>query len=214
MDNIVAIKEIEGEKKRVVIFMDDDSSVTLFKATVKEYGLREGQSLSVDEVRRIAQEGEEHIAFTTAIDSVSRGPKSKIEIQRLLRTKKFSPSSIDSAIEKLIYYNYLGDEDYARTYIDFKGNRTGRRKIIYELITVKGIDKATVERVAYEMLPDEKEIELAFAMAEKYVAKEKKKRTRLRDKTYGFLASRGFDTEIILSVLENLDFSDNEEADC
>ncbi len=211
MESIVAIKDIEGEKKRVVVFMDDDTSVMLFRATVKEYGLKEGQVITADELKRIAKEGEEHIAFTTAMDAISRGPKSKLEIIKLLRTKKFSKGAIDSALEKLSYYNYLGDEDYARTYIDFKGNRTGRRKIIYELVTVKGIDKATAENIAYELLPDEKEIELATAMAEKYIAKEKKKRTRLRDKTYGFLASRGFDTDVILSVLDSVDLSDGDD---
>lgn len=209
-DVIVSIKEIDGDKKRIAAFLDDGSSVIMLKATAKEYSVAEGRAVSLDELKKIAKEGEEHIAFTTAIDSLSRSAKSKAEIYKLLKTKKFSKEAADSAVQKLIYYNYLGDDNYVRTYIDFKGQKTGRRKIVYDLVAIKGVDKSTAENIAYEMLPDDKEIEIARSLADKYLQKIKKKKVNFRDKTYCFLASRGFDSEIISSVIDEMKFNEEE----
>lgn len=43
-------------------------------------------------------------------------------------------------------------------------------------------------------------------MAQKFIEKEKKKRTRLKERVYCFLATRGFDTDIISSAMNSLDF--------
>lgn len=210
MNSIVEIKEIPYDKKRVDTVLDDGTVVRIFKATLKEYGVSEGKHIGADELEKIAKEGEEHIAFTTAIDSLSRGIKSQNEIKRNLKTKKFSDEAIASAVEKLKNYDYLGDRQYAEAYVSYKGAKTGRRKIIYELITVKGIDKKIAEEVCYDKLTDDEELEKALSMAEKFIEKEKKKRTRLKERTYCFLASRGFDGEIISSAMNRLDFNEED----
>ena len=104
----------------------------------------------------------------------------------------------------------MGDRAYAEAYVSYKGQKIGRRKIIYELITVKGIDKSVAQEVAYEKLSDEEELQKAIEMGQKYVEKEKKKRTRLKERAYCFLATRGFDTDIISSAMSALDFSEEE----
>lgn len=203
---ITAVSDIPYDKKRQVFSFDDGERVIIFKVTAKEYGLGAGRDVSSDEVKRIAKEGEEHIAFTTAIDALSRGLKSQNEIKTLLRQKKFSAEAAEVTISKLLGYNYLGDREYAEAYLSYKGSKTGRRKILYELVTVKGIDKAIAESAVYEILDDETELEKALSAAEKYIEKEKKKRTRLKERTYSFLAARGFDSEIIASAMSRLNF--------
>lgn len=210
MTYIAEIKDIPYDKKRADVVLSDGEICRAFKATIKEYGLVEGKNIDFAELKRIAKEGEEHIAFTTAIDSLSRGIKSQNEVRKNLKTKKFSDDAVDVTIEKLLSYNYLGDRAYAEAYVSYKGQKTGRRKIIYELITIKGIDKNVAQEVAYAKLSDEEEIEKAISMAQKYIEKEKKKRTRLKERAYCFLATRGFDTDIISSAMNSLDFSEEE----
>ncbi|UKI14289.1 MAG: RecX family transcriptional regulator [Clostridiales bacterium] len=77
----------------------------------------------------------------------------------------------------MLSYNYLGDRAYAEAYVSYKGQKTGRRKIIYELITIKGIDKNVAQEVAYAKLSDEEEIEKAISMAQKVYRKGKGKKT-------------------------------------
>ena len=142
MTYIAEIKDIPYDKKRADVVLSDGGICRAFIATIKEYGLAEGKNIDFAELKRIAKEGEEHIAFTTAIDSLSRGIKSQNEVRKNLKTKKFSDDAVNVTVEKLLSYNYLGDRAYAEAYVSYKGQKTGRRKIIYELITIKaGLQK-------------------------------------------------------------------------
>lgn len=206
------IQNIPYDKKRCCIVMSGGGNIIMFKTTLKEYAIKEKQKISAEEVEKIAKEGEEHIAFTTAIDSLSRGIKSQNEIKKMLKTKKFSNEAIDSAVEKLLGYNYLGDKEYAEAFVSYKGEKFGRRKMIYELTAVKGIDRSIAENIVYERYDDDSEIEKGMRIASKYIDKEKKKRIKLKEKTYGFLALRGFDPEIIRCIIDRLDFSDGQNV--
>ncbi|MEG1791645.1 MAG: RecX family transcriptional regulator [Clostridia bacterium] len=207
---IKSIEQIKFEKKRSAVYMDDGETVNVFNATIKEYCLAEGSNYSTDEIKRIAFEGEQHLAFTSAIDSLSRCMKSQNEIRENLKQKKFSSEAIDFTVTKLLGYNYLGDEKYAETYVSFKADKTGRRKIIYDLTTLKGIPKSVAEKVVFDTISDEAELEKAISMATKYIEKEKKRISRLRDKVWNFLAVRGFETDIISQAMSKLDFSTEE----
>ena len=88
MTYIAEIKDIPYDKKRADVVLSDGEICRAFKATIKEYGLVEGKNIDFAELKRIAKEGEEHIAFTTAIDSLSRGIKSQNEVRKNLKTKK------------------------------------------------------------------------------------------------------------------------------
>lgn len=208
---IISIEKLKNEKKRSVIIMGNGETVIAFNSTIKEYGLREGQDISFAEVCQIAKEGEEHIAFITAVDSLSRSIKSQKEVRDLLYKKKFCTDTIIKTIEKLLGYNYLNDEQYAEAYVNFKGIKTGRRKLVYDLTTIKGIPSAVAEKVVYEKYDDELEIEKALKIAEKLIEKEKNKRTRLRERVWSFLAMRGFESEIISATISHLNFKGDEE---
>jgi Uncharacterized protein conserved in bacteria len=212
VETIVEIQPIKGEKKRVFVVFDNGSAVQVFSSTVKEYGLKAGQTISPAEVKRIAAEGERHVAFTTAVDSLSRSLKSQNEIRAKLKEKKFSSAVVDETVDRLKSYNYLGDEQYVETFINYKGEKYGRRKIIYELSAVKGIDKRVVERIAYERLTDETELEKAIALGQKYSDKEQRRvNPRIREKVYSFLAVRGFDNEIISRALEKITYTSEDD---
>lgn len=208
---IKSIDTIKNEKKRSVITMENGETVYIFNATVKEYGLYDGQDISYSEVERIAKEGEEHIAFVTAIDILSRSLKSQNEIRDNLSKKKFSPEAIDKTISKLLGYHYLSDEQYAESYVNYKGGKIGRRKLIYDLTAVKGIPKPVAEQVVYEKYSDDAELEKAVKMAEKCFEKQKKKRNRLRERVWSYLAMKGFETEIISNALSMLDFDEEDD---
>lgn len=191
--------------------MDDGEVFLVFNATIKEYGLTDGGIYSSDDIKKIAAEGEQHLAFTTAIDSISRSTKSQNEIRDSLKRKKFSPQAIEITIQKLLGYNYLGDDKYVESFLSFKGERYGRRKLIFDLTTQKGIPKNLVEQLVYEKISDEDELNKAVALATKYLDKEKKKVCNLKEKVWNFLAIRGFENETIRNTMSKLDFENKEE---
>ena len=100
MTYIAEIKDIPYDKKRADVVLSDGEICRAFKATIKEYGLVEGKNIDFAELKRIAKEGEEHIAFTTAIDSLSRGIKSQNEVRKNLKTKKFSDDAVNVTVKE------------------------------------------------------------------------------------------------------------------
>ena len=94
--------------------------------------------------------------------------------------------------------------------MSFKGERYGRRKLIFDLTTQKGISKNLVEELVYNKISDEAELDKAVSLASKYLEKEKKKVCNLKEKVWNFLAIRGFESETIKSAMSELDFENGE----
>lgn len=185
----------------------------MFRTTANEYGLTEGREITEEELSRIAAEGEEHNAFTAAIDSLSRSSRSQKEIRMMLKTKGFPPEAVESAVTKLLGYGYLGDEEFAASFVSAKGEKYGRRKLIYELTWIRGIDGKIAEKAVYDVWDDDSETEKGVRLGGLYLERARRRRTDLRGKTYGFLAVRGFDPEIISAVMDRLDFSPDDDPD-
>lgn len=209
MTYIAEIKDIPYDKKRADVVLSDGEICRAFKATIKEYGLVERKNIDfADLTHRKGRRGTHRFhdgnRQSVARDKIAERSTEKSEKQKVFgrRRKRY---------RRKIAELQLSRRPRLRRSVRFvQGAKTGRRKIIYELITIKGIDKNVAQEVAYAKLSDEEEIEKAISMAQKYIEKEKKKRTRLKERAYCFLATRGFDTDIISSAMNSLDFSEEE----
>lgn len=83
-------------------------------------------------------------AFSYLVDLLSRRDHSTKEIQDKLKGQGFSPSSIESAVEKARQSRYLDDARFASYFVDERVRRGwGRIKIEQELRR-KGVDPAEI----------------------------------------------------------------------
>ena len=124
--------------------------------------------------------------------------------QRLAR-EGFSAKAIETSIEELIHSGHIRDRKYAENWIvrRQKSNPRGKTLLKKELVN-KGIDRETAEQVVANV-ETEDETKVALQIAQKRM----KQYTGLpihvaKRRLHGFLARRGFGSEIVRHVLEQI----------
>jgi len=142
---------------------------------------------------------------------------STYEVKEHLKTKGFSEEEIFEAIEFLIEYNYVNDENFCNNFINYgisKGK--GSIRLYYEL-NEKGIPNDIIQRVIEENFDTEKEKENAYLQACKIIGSSSNKKTlentlekdklfdeKLFAKVGRRLSSLGYSTNIVYYVLERI----------
>lgn len=191
-------------KDRLNIFLDGEYHCSLFSETVVLNRLKIGQTVTEWELNEIKAESGQKLCFNKAVGYISRRRATEKGIREYLQKKEFPDNAIEFAVEKLKYYNFIDDKQYAKDFYDYNSNAKGWKKIEYELKN-KGI--------THIPQPDsgdiyEKEAEACGALAEKYM-KSKEYTEKTKQKLYNYLLYRGFRYEIIADTLKR-QFGDRE----
>jgi regulatory protein len=134
-------------------------------------------------------------------------PRSRAELEAKLRDKEFDDAIIGAVLAELARFGYVNDLQFAREWtrsrIRLQG--FGRRRIGQELKN-KGIGREIIGEVFAEVFSEETEIETAKRVVERRVntMKSLDRETRKR-RLAGFLERKGFNFEIIRTVLRDTD---------
>ena len=126
---------------------------------------------------------------------------SKFQLTNKLTNKGFGPDTINDVLEELIKSKFLSDERYTEEYIRYKQNSGyGSKKIIYELKS-NGISAELIS-VNLHKFTDDFDILFEFA---KYKTHDKNlDDQKILMKYMNNFKARGFDSSIILKVMENI----------
>jgi len=118
------------------------------------------------------------------------------EMVNKLHLKNFDEQSINETIQYLLGNNLLNDKRFVENFVYFRlKNGYGKKRIEYEL-KKKGIKEELIDK--YVKAADETEAaKLAFKAKAEHMKNDKNKRAKL----FAFLARRGFDYEIINTLL-------------
>lgn len=142
-----------------------------------------------------------------AVKLLAAKPRSVAELRERLLEKLWTDESIVTAvIERLIEYNYLDDEQYARDIAlsKLRQRPQGRRRL-QQTMSQKKLDKETVAEAintAFEKLPESDLIDLAI---EKRVRIKGRPETREDTKKfYDHLLRRGFSYELIREKMASM----------
>lgn len=152
--------------------------------------------------------------YNKALFFLSFRPRSEKEIRDYLSSKGRSASGrkkevpqeiINLVIDKLKEHKFLDDLEFAKWWIE-RRSKKGIRLIKLEL-KQKGIDKDLVEKVindsATEIVNDfDKALSLAQKRVKRYKDMEDKR--KVYEKLGRFLASKGFDYDIIKEVIDQI----------
>ena len=132
------------------------------------------------------------------------------QMKDYLRRKGYEDEEIDPVIEELKEYHYIDDFKYASAFIEAsleKGRGMGR---IRRELRVRGVDTETIAFAegALENIPDEKEVamELGKSLVDNIDMEslDRKEKEVLKGKIARRLASRGFSTDTVYSVIGRL----------
>ena len=109
----------------------------------------------------------------------------------------------NEVLNRLTELNYLNDEQYAVDYMNSRSTFKPRGKFMLrnELLK-KGVSKEIIEKAIIKVAPDE--LGMAKNLLETYVRKKNSLAPKkLRDKSFQYLASKGFNPDTIYKCIES-----------
>ncbi|MBQ8394973.1 MAG: RecX family transcriptional regulator [Clostridia bacterium] len=207
MNEITAITPQAKDKTRCNVYVDGRFCCGLTLETVMKSRLKVGQIVTQEEMEAIQLDSEKMTAFDKALNYISTTWKTEKQIRKYLSDKGYLPVVIDYAVEKLRYYNYLNDGEYAETYVGFASKRKGRKLIKMELRS-KGISEREIDE-ALGTLSGEQELDSAKAILEKYM-RGKTADVQTLQKAYRYLMGKGFDYETAKAAVSALGACDED----
>ncbi len=219
--SIQAVPELPSHQH---LFLNDTPFVVIHTSLVEKFGLRIGleieaeiieKLIAADEVMRaknhalrLLREEKDPLTADASEDSRPIGkPKiyTKNEMEQRLAREGFSAKAIETTIEELIHSGHIRDRKYAENWIirRQKSNPRGKTLLKKELVN-KGIDREIAEQVVANV-ETEDETKVALQISQKRM----KQYTGLpihvaKRRLHGFLARRGFGSEIVRHVLEQI----------
>ena len=200
------ITKIEKQKKnasRYSIYVEGEYSFGAYDDTLLKYGLRTGDELSDLQIEEIKNFDEFNYGKKVAYAYLSYKQRSRKEMEKKLKSKKLSDSSVVKIIEWLEELKYLNDEYYSKLFIENKISKKPLGKVMLKMkLGEAGIDKELIEKSLSENYPEEKEIEKARELLRKYMKKVRyKDEADKKSKCFKYLLSRGFTYGIVEEVI-------------
>jgi len=153
------------------------------------------------------QKNIENQAMKLAMKLLSIRKRSVFEITERLRQKKFAEDTINLVVKNLIGYKYLNDEKFAEAYINDRINFNPRGNfLIKKELREKGIAEDIINEKIKELLPQEKELEIAKKAAGKKleVLNKDLEKSKICQKIGSYLQSKGYSSYVIREVLEDV----------
>ena len=219
--NIQAAPELPSHQQ---LFLNNSPFVVVHASLIEKFGLRIGleieaetieKLIAADEVMRaknyalklLREEKDNAAADESEPPRPAAKPKiyTKNEMEQRLEREGFSNKTIGTALEELIRSGHIRDRKYAENWIARrqKSNPRGKTLLKRELVN-KGIDKETAEQVVAKV-ETEDETKVALQIAQKRVKQYKRLPIHVaKRRLYGFLTRRGFGSETVRHVLEQI----------
>lgn len=187
----------KNNKDRVNLYLDEKyySGISL-ELVVREH-LKVGLDIDEEYLRNLILEDEKGKALAKAIKYIGTNLKTAKQLRDYLRKKDYNPNTINYVMDKLIEYNYLDDENYARAYVLTYSTKYGKLKLKSQLKS-KGVSDEIIDKYL-----DTANIDSIEKVALKYM-KNKEFTYENCQKLSRFLYSRGYEFDEINSLVNRL----------
>lgn len=141
------IKSKAGNGNKIHIYIDNEYVLTVYDDYWYHNGFKDGETITEEELASLKEEAGFRLAYEKGLDFLARRSYSRKELYQKLKLK-YGESASERAIEKLLYFGYLNDEEYARIYSKhlYETKKYDVKRISMEL-KIKGIDREIIENV-------------------------------------------------------------------
>lgn len=206
---IVVIKT-KPASEFVAVELDSGETLKVPYPAAGLYRLEAGQELEQTEYSQLKAESQRYRCKKTALDYLAICPRSLLEMERHLGKKGFDHDLVKEITTGLSKAGYIDDADYAARYI---GNRLGKklvgRQLLASELQKRGVRRDIIRQALKESAALQDSFDDVYAAALKKWQTLKDKKNGLAKLAY-FLRGRGFDGEMITSVMEKLRSEDRE----
>jgi len=151
MDTITALNADPHDPNRVHIFVDGRHALVVSLDVAASERLVVGQPCPPGRLERIYAAEQQQQVYEFALNFLTYRPRSAREVEQRLRKKGFTPSQIDSAIERLKRQGYVDDHEFARFWINNRQTFSPRGpRLLRSELRQKGVSQEVVEEVLSE----------------------------------------------------------------
>lgn len=206
MSRITKIEQQKRNKKRYNIFINDVYFASASEYIVTKFKLKEGDEVSLEQLKAAIFEDSVEKAKGYVIDYLLSNTKK--EIQTKLKDKGYDEEVIQRVMLFLDEYNIIDEQQYANSFVS-DGIRLKKLgpMMIRQKLKQKGIPDECIEEAlaAFQSKNEEEEFHFAKrALSTKIHTYQRKANSpyELKGKCYQYLASRGYDSNIIQGVIE------------
>lgn len=205
MDRIRTITRIEElDKKRSKIYIDQQFAFVLYKGEIVQYKLIEGKQLRDDIYDIIQKEILSKRAKKRSLNLLQKRPYTEQKLREKLAEGYYTEEIIEEAIEYVKAFHYVDDYEYACQYIFYHKESESRRKMENKL-SMKGIDKETLEQAFRDSYDEEEQRETELQQAIKLLDKKKYDVStadwKEKQKIYAFLVRKGISDSVIRKAM-------------
>lgn len=177
--------------------MDGEFWAELDAAVALERGLREGAAFSREELDEARVAGERPLAMGRALNLLGYRARSEGEMRERLGRYGYGEGTAEVVVSRLLELGYLDDEEFARQKAREKARRYGPRRVSADLLK-SGVGREVAAGAVEEEFAGRSELEDArSAAARRYNGGGSEAEAR---RVYGFLARRGYSTEVCAEV--------------
>ena len=193
---------------RVSVYLDGEFAFGIHEDLVVKHSLQVGATLTPEGVRKLERDEQYVDAKQAALDYLAYKPRTEEEVRRKLGQEDVPSPVIEDVIARLYELEYLDDEAYAHDYAHnrFSSKKYGPVRIRREL-TERGVDRRLADAAVDELFAEVDVTAAAWTHAEKRwprLAGEDDPRRR-RQKMYRYLRRRGFTSNTIRPILDELE---------
>ena len=208
---ITALEQQKNDSSRTSVFLDGEFAFGVHQDIVVKHGLREGRTLTPEEQQEIERDDQYVRAKQRALDYLAHKPRTEEEVRRKLRRQDAPEAVIEDVVARLYELSYLDDEAYAEDYVRnrFASKKYGPVRIRRELVE-RGVDRHTADAAVDDLFAEKDVRAAARTHAEKRWDRLSDEEPRRRkQKVYRYLRRRGFTSDTINPLLDELERETN-----
>ena len=195
------VKEIKSYSRgRYKVCLEGEADFILYAKELNKYDISEEKDLSEEDYREIMEEILIPRAKKRAMHLLEKMDRTEDNLEKKLSEGGYPKEAIDEAVSYVKSFNYVNDERYAQSYIRSYQGKRSKERIRTDLIQ-KGIDKEKIDAAMEETYVTDERTMIEELLRKRGFDPENADR-KDREKNYRFLASKGFKTDDILSVMK------------
>jgi regulatory protein len=203
----MVITALQKKNSKVIVLFEDNSFCTIDYRVVVNNGLRINDFITEEKKELLINESIFLIVKDSAFRSLSRRAHSVFELRTKLFRKGWQKEIVQKVLDDLLNNDFLNDEKFALAFIEERSRKNiGINKLKSDLMK-RGIDRKISESLLNN-LDRNSSFKSAFELAGKKYTQLKDRgfdNRKIRNKLYAFLLSRGFESEFILKIINEIE---------
>lgn len=204
MPTITRISEQKRRPNRRSVFVDGDFAFGLNLNVVAKYKLREGMTLSVEQIDEIQRGEVRQECFDHALRLLGQRLHSRTELHKKLSRREYGNAVVEPVLDDLVRLGYIDDERFAKTMALslLQHRRVGARRAVMELVRV-GVKSDLAQRAVDEVYSTSDPVAEAKRLVSKQIDRLRKLEPMVaRRRLSGLLQRRGFDFDTVKQVID------------